>query len=200
MRRDEWVLVAALAWLVSRGRGGSSPVEALPGLDWHWPLATMEFAGTIYPAVVTQEYQAGKHFGQDIAYRRGTGVHSLSVFKAGSHDGTRAFVCPPGAPVLAAASGAVKQVKAIATGMAVVVGHGDGWETLYLHLAAVEVKEGDAVRAGQKLGEAGWDPKDPEGFRHLHFVVRHGNQTVFPTGQTGWRRRIWVWDSKELRR
>jgi hypothetical protein len=65
-------------------------------------------------------------------------------------------------------------------GNAVVLGHGNGWETQYCHLArgSLKVKVGDQVRSGQPIARVGLSG-DTE-FPHLHFTVRHGGTAVDP--------------------
>jgi hypothetical protein len=65
-------------------------------------------------------------------------------------------------------------------GNAVVVGHGDGWETQYCHLAqgSLKVKVGDTVKAGQPIARVGLSG-DTE-FPHLHFTIRHGGLVIDP--------------------
>jgi murein DD-endopeptidase MepM/ murein hydrolase activator NlpD len=186
------VLIGLLLWLVLLGSTGSAATMPLPRLAWTWPLPTLFFEaiGKTYPAVVSNEYQ-GKHIGQDICYRRDASNFTRAKYPPGTHEGTREFFCPAGTPVLAAAQGQVRAVQPAKTGLAVILDHGDGWETWYLHLEQVAVKPGDVVAAGQGLGVVGWDPQDPEGFRHLHFAIRYRGQPVLPTGQDKWRRQVW---------
>jgi len=65
-----------------------------------------------------------------------------------------------GSPVVAAAAGRVALVGRESQGFKVngnVVGidHGQGVETIYLHLSRINVKEGEMVRAGQVIGAVG---------------------------------------------
>jgi len=55
-------------------------------------------------------------------------------------------------------------------GNMVVVDHGSGWQSLYAHLAEVDVVCGQEVYAGDKLGSMG-DTGEAEGV-HLHFELR----------------------------
>lgn len=106
--------------------------------------------------------------------------------KGGTHVGKGAyawdFCMPLGTPVTAARGGTVKSVRQSSnTGgwgpkfaddaNYVVVDHGDGTSTLYMHLMfnGARVKPGDQVQTGQLLaysGNTGWTSAP-----HLHFMV-----------------------------
>jgi len=68
----------------------------------------------------------------------------------------------------------------IGCGNAVVLDHGDGWITAYCHMArgSVRVKVGQAVAAGQPLGQVGLSGDTQ--FPHLHIEVRHDGELVDP--------------------
>ena len=65
-------------------------------------------------------------------------------------------------------------------GNAVVIGHADGFETQYCHMAqgSVAVKPDDVVEAGRTIGRVGLSG-DTE-FPHLHITVRHDGRVVDP--------------------
>ena len=63
-------------------------------------------------------------------------------------------------------------------GEIVLVNVGQGYETLYAHLAQPLVKAGDVVWAGEKIAEAG-DTGHSTG-THLHFEVREDGTAVDP--------------------
>lgn len=65
-------------------------------------------------------------------------------------------------------------------GNAVVLAHGDGWETQYSHLmqGSIAVKPGDQVKAGQVLGKIGLSGRS--NFPHLDFAVRRDGAVVDP--------------------
>ncbi|WP_448203884.1 M23 family metallopeptidase [Azospirillum sp. sgz302134] len=102
-----------------------------------------------------------------------------------------------GVPVLAAAAGTVLRVRDgmedvnvnivgrdkvnnVGGGNAVIIDHGDGWQTAYLHMrrGSVAVQPGQRVEAGQKLGLVGLSGLTE--FPHLHFGVRHNGKVVDP--------------------
>ena len=72
----------------------------------------------------------------------------------------------------------------LATGTAswgnyVKIDHGNGYYTLYAHLAAVKVKKGDTVAKGQDLGTMGNTGRSFGA--HLHFELWRGSTRVDPT-------------------
>ncbi len=59
-------------------------------------------------------------------------------------------------------------------GICVVLRHADGWVSRYFHLSGVDVKSGQAVRRGQKIGRIGSTGRSTG--PHLHFQLeRHGH-------------------------
>ncbi len=65
-------------------------------------------------------------------------------------------------------------------GNAVILDHGNGWETQYSHLrlGSVSVRAGQRVAAGENLGLIGMSGNAE--FPHLHFTLRHLGQAVDP--------------------
>lgn len=112
------------------------------------------------------------------------------------HDGTDFAVATrarmeAGVPVLAAAPGTVTAVRDgmadfapsspdQGCGNAVLVDHGQGWQTAYCHMmqGSVLVAKGDSVKAGTALGLVGQSGE--AAFPHLHFSVRRNGQTIDP--------------------
>jgi hypothetical protein len=112
------------------------------------------------------------------------------------HDGTD-FALPTraamkaGVAALAAAAGTVAQVRdgvpdfapvidGKDCGNAVVIDHGQGWETQYCHLknGSVTAKPGDLVTAGTPIGLIGQSGMAE--FPHLHLSVRRNGQKLDP--------------------
>ncbi|MBT3276073.1 MAG: M23 family metallopeptidase [Spirochaetales bacterium] len=83
-------------------------------------------------------------------------------------------------PVYSAANGKVIERKfdKLGFGNFIVIAHKAGFSTKYAHLGTVDVKEGDTVVQGQKIGTIG-NTGLSTGF-HLHFEIRLGSQARDP--------------------
>ncbi|MBN3553873.1 M23 family metallopeptidase [Fictibacillus nanhaiensis] len=83
--------------------------------------------------------------------------------------------------VTAALSGSVVKVsKDPALGFVVEVKHDKGVVTHYSSLASVSVKQGDQVKQGVVLGQAGENAYDTDAKIHAHFEVRKDGEAVDP--------------------
>jgi murein DD-endopeptidase MepM/ murein hydrolase activator NlpD len=81
------------------------------------------------------------------------------------------FRVPSGTPVAAVNSGRVILARSLFfEGNCVVIDHGQGLLTLYLHLSKFSVKEGDDVSKGQPIGLSGGTGRATG--PHLHLAVR----------------------------
>lgn len=68
-------------------------------------------------------------------------------------------------------------------GLMVVVEHAEGVVSIYAHMRRVDVKLGDLVKGGQKLGEIG-DTGSAQGQAHVHFGIQAPAHTVPATLRT----------------
>jgi murein DD-endopeptidase MepM/ murein hydrolase activator NlpD len=84
-----------------------------------------------------------------------------------------------GSAVLAAADGeVVVSTYSPSAGNYIMLSHGGGTFTLYMHCSALNVSEGQSVKAGQTIGKVG-----STGYStgpHLHFAIRTGGKYVNP--------------------
>ncbi|MDP6561818.1 MAG: peptidoglycan DD-metalloendopeptidase family protein [Candidatus Peribacteraceae bacterium] len=93
---------------------------------------------------------------------------------------------PQGTPVESAADGVVFLAKDAGLGYSyVLIGHRDGYATLYGHLSSIDVRTGDAVSAGQVIGRSGGAVGGPgSGLvttgSHLHFELIHNGTHIDP--------------------
>jgi murein DD-endopeptidase MepM/ murein hydrolase activator NlpD len=84
-----------------------------------------------------------------------------------------------GAPVRTAGRGVVALVADFyLAGRAVYIDHGAGLVTAYFHLSRADVREGDTVVAGQRIGAVGRSGRVTG--PHLHWVARYGAISVDP--------------------
>jgi len=90
------------------------------------------------------------------------------------------IAAPAGAPVYAPAGGMVKLVRQDYKlhGKTVVIDHGQGVSSLYLHLSQIAVKEGQGVAEGDLIGSVG--STGAATGPHLHWGVYIAGQAVDP--------------------
>jgi murein DD-endopeptidase MepM/ murein hydrolase activator NlpD len=81
------------------------------------------------------------------------------------------YAVPSGTPVAAVNSGTVLLARALYfEGNCVVLDHGQGLLTLYMHLSEIKVKEGDKIERGDEVGLSGGSGRATG--PHLHLAVR----------------------------
>ena len=143
------------------------------------PASSKQAQPTDAPVVQTPDslaYPGGKtiikNFSEDPIYSE-----TMKDWRA--HTGMD-FSGAEGDEVKAAAAGAVKQIYTDDFyGATVVISHGE-LETLYAGLDQILVKEGDEVKAEQKIGTLGMIPSESADGTHLHFSVRRGEKWIAP--------------------
>ena len=133
--------------------------EAYVGGEMMWPVPGYSKISSYYG---WRFDNTDFHTGMDIT---GSGVH--------------------GAPVVAANTGTVVHTKtcpyngySYGYGTYIIVDHGGGITTLYAHLSSIDVKVGDIVVMGQRIGRVGntgWSTG-----AHLHFEVRINGEHTNP--------------------
>lgn len=137
-------LVAAVATILVAA--AILPVGAFAAGDWPWPVE-----GEVLTAYrnVADPYAAGQHRGIDIGASEGQAVRAAT-------GGTVTFVGTVGS------SGAVVAIRTA-----------DGrFDTSYLHLGSIDVRAGDEVSTGDKVGAVGTSGVRSTAAAHLHFGVR----------------------------
>ncbi len=85
-----------------------------------------------------------------------------------------------GTPVLAALSGKVTLAHEgmVMTGKTLIIDHGFGINTVYIHMSEILVHEGQAVTAGQRIGAIGSTGRSNG--PHLHFQVQWYQEKLDP--------------------
>lgn len=91
-------------------------------------------------------------------------------FIDGFHEGVDVSA-PRGTEVIAAEAGVVRLASWAGTaGRAIIIDHGDGYETRYYHLHSISVQVGQEVEKGDIIGGVGSTGKSIG--NHLHFEIR----------------------------
>ena len=126
-----------------------------------------------YPAI--HPVETGRdHLSSKFGYRRDPFSQKYKF-----HDG-HDYSCRIGTPVFTTANGRVKKSKYWGSfGNYVEVDHGNGYITAYAHLSTRNVKVGDKVFRGQKIGEVGNTGRSTA--PHLHYEVQYQKKAVDPT-------------------
>ena len=102
----------------------------------------------------------------------------IREFETGGHKGND-YAAPAGTPTLAAADGTVTVAGwSDSAGNWVVIDHGNGLTTKYMHHSRLLVKTGDTVKKGQQIGEVGSTGQSTG--NHLHFQVEENGVPVNP--------------------
>lgn len=98
------------------------------------------------------------------------------------HDGID-IVAPEGTAVRATAAGKVifAGEEPQSFGRLVVLDHGNGWQSAYGFLSKVTVRQGDTVKARERVGLVGHSGKAPRD--QLHFELRRANRPTDPVDQ-----------------
>lgn len=94
------------------------------------------------------------------------------------------LAAPNGSPILAAYDGEVVAADYSSTmGKYIMIDHGDGLYTIYMHASALNVSKGASVGKGQQIGAVGSTGRSTG--PHLHFSVRYGGNYVSPWNYLG---------------
>ena len=91
------------------------------------------------------------------------------------------LAAPTGSPVVATAAGIAHVIdSATGFGVHVVIDHGGGLQSLYGHLSAVDVVDGQPVSGGQLIGAVGSTGNSTGS--HLHFEIDRNGIAEDPRG------------------
>jgi murein DD-endopeptidase MepM/ murein hydrolase activator NlpD len=95
-----------------------------------------------------------------------------------SHKGTD-FRAQEGTPVYAINSGYINKAKKyIVYGNTVIIDHGLGAQSLYMHLSRIDVKNGQYVKKGEQIGLAGKTGYAESS--HLHLSIKINGKSIDP--------------------
>lgn len=110
----------------------------------------------------------------------GFGYRDAPTAGATTFHGGLDFAASSGTPVYAAEGGTVTTSRFSSTaGNYIIINHGDGMQTVYMHMSALYVSEGATVSQGQNIGAVGTTGVSTG--PHLHFEVRMNGTKVDPS-------------------
>lgn len=158
---DRSVAAGRCSGAVKLGRSGGKPPR---GVAWVAPVQEYELSAGFNSA---GERWAKRHTGQDFAVGIGTPVRSIGAGRVISVSCGGGF------------------------GIEITVQHPGGYFSQYAHLAAVTVDQGDQVRTGQWIGQAGTTGNSTG--PHLHFEVRLTPYLGSGVDPVDWLRERGVW-------
>jgi murein DD-endopeptidase MepM/ murein hydrolase activator NlpD len=120
-----------------------------------------------------------------LGVRGGTKINSLFGMRTHPSYGTKEFhdgvdfEAETGDAVFAAADGRVTYAgRQKGYGKVIIIDHGREISTVYAHLADTDVRKGDPVTAGQRIGRVGVSGNATGS--HLHFELRKSGKAVDP--------------------
>ena len=151
----------------------SSPTDAVPQQEEQptVPTTLNTYTGGAFTWPLPGYYTITSSFGSREAPTEGA-----SSFHKGVDIG-----CADGAPIVAAADGVVSYTGYFGGGgNTVIIDHGNGLCTLYMHMSGFAVGDGANVTAGTVIGYAGSTGISTG--PHLHFAVRVGGEYADPMG------------------
>ena len=151
----------------------SSPTDAVPQQEEQptVPTTLNTYTGGAFTWPLLGYYTITSSFGSREAPTEGA-----SSFHKGVDIG-----CADGAPIVAAADGVVSYTGYFGGGgNTVIIDHGNGLCTLYMHMSGFAVGDGANVTAGTVIGYAGSTGISTG--PHLHFAVRVGGEYADPMG------------------
>jgi murein DD-endopeptidase MepM/ murein hydrolase activator NlpD len=107
------------------------------------------------------------------------GTRSIFNGKPRNAHGGADFLSPGGTPIRAPNAGRIAVARDLYfSGNTVIIDHGLGLFSMLAHMSAIDVREGDVVKAGQVLGRVGATGRVTG--PHLHWAVRAGGARVDP--------------------
>ncbi len=154
-REEEEARRAAEAAAASGSASSQGPVKSLGNISFIWPCpSSSTISSTFGSREAPLEGASSNHQGIDISASTGSSI------------------------IAAAAGEVVISTYSSSAGNYVMINHGGGVYTVYMHCSSLSVSEGDNVSQGQKIatvGSTGYSTGP-----HLHFGIRSDGEYVNP--------------------
>lgn len=115
-----------------------------------------------------------------IEFLSGFGMRIHPIYKIKKFHAGIDFTSPKGTHIQATGDGKIKSVTKSKTGYGntVIIDHGFGYETLYAHMNTIDVKVGQTVTKGMKIGTVGSTGTSTA--PHLHYEVHLNGKAINP--------------------
>lgn len=141
-------------------------------------LASQKFSSSISGATISADGWTHPCPGARVSSEYGSRTHPVTGQVYSFHSGID-LAAAQGTPALAAKAGTVAYVGWYGTGgNAVIVNHGDGVRTVYMHLSAFNCSVGQTVNAGDCIAYVGTTGRSTG--PHLHFNVEVNQTPINP--------------------
>jgi murein DD-endopeptidase MepM/ murein hydrolase activator NlpD len=122
----------------------------------------------------------GDKLKKDIELLSGFGWRIHPVYKVKKFHYGMDFTSPQGTVIVSTGDGKVTKIERVRSGYGnyIEIDHGYGYKTLYAHMDKIDVKVGQKVTKGQKVGTVGNTGTSTA--PHLHYEVRINGEAVDP--------------------
>lgn len=170
---------------------GRSPESELPGeLSDEEVTAWLDSLGASVSAGMTSAtaarfgwaslpYQLPLSRAGGVRLSSGYGLRSHPVLGVERHHNGIDLATPAHSPVYATADGVVAGVhRSAGLGLSVTLRHAHGLQTVYGHLSRCDLRTGQPVRRGQRVGAVGSTGRSTG--PHLHYALRQGGRYIDP--------------------
>ena len=154
-KRQEWLATSVPPTTSSGGGGGTGGTgQVVAGIKWLVPCNYTRFSSP-YGMRLHPVYKVYKmHYGVDLG-------------------------APQGTPIVATRAGTIKWATwDDSAGFYVGIDHGDGFQSVYMHMTHYVVSKGQSVKAGQIIGYVGSTGTSTG--PHLHFGIKYNGGYVNP--------------------
>jgi murein DD-endopeptidase MepM/ murein hydrolase activator NlpD len=175
---------AAVSFRLEAGPDGYRPmdvkIEKLPTTPPKYAFEKMKN----YPSTAALEGPGACLLEEELSSSLGTGAFSWPIPKSyvdQEFPGVNLYSQDPNVPVTAADTGIVVFAgeSSVGNNYAVVIEHGNGYQTVYFHLREVVVPCGSIAEKGQVIGET-WNNAEGEAESYIHFQIYQDGVPINP--------------------
>lgn len=155
----------------------------LVAVTWVLPLCAAEACETLDGTVVESPLETRRPVrGENVRLTSGFGIRFDPLLNERRLHAGIDWAAPHGTQVIAASAGrVVSTAVSDELGNTVLIDHGAGWQTLYAHLSAFDVRKGDCVTFRTVIGKVGSTGRAAG--PALHFEVHRDGKPIDPLSE-----------------